>query len=67
MSQLLLCRLIKIARYSVAVDPNDVSYSEKQSRLLLLTWSSEKRRETSSFSTWVGQQFFLAWISLRMH
>lgn len=54
MSQLLLCRVIKIARYSVTVDPNDVRYSKKKSRLLLLKWSSEKRIETSSFSSWIG-------------
>lgn len=30
MSQLLLCRVIKIARYSVVVDPNDVRYSKKE-------------------------------------
>lgn len=43
MSQLLLCRVIKVAMYSVSMDSNDVSYSKKKSRLILSKRSSEKK------------------------
>lgn len=35
MSQLLLCRVTKVAMYSVTADSNDVRYSKEKSRLLL--------------------------------
>lgn len=43
MSQLLLCRIIKVAMYLVSVDPNYVSYSKKKSKLILSKWFSEKK------------------------
>lgn len=45
MSQLLLCRVIKVAMYSVSMDPNDVSYSKKKSRLILSKGFSEKKKK----------------------
>lgn len=43
MSQLLLCRVMEVAMYSVSMDPNYVSYSKKKSRLILSKWFSEKK------------------------
>lgn len=43
MSQLLLCRIIKVAMYLVSVDPNYVSYSKKKSKLILSKWFSVKK------------------------